>query len=646
MHSNELGQTQQESEKSTPQKIIHLVQKMPNLPNPFEIRDWHRTALEFDRFVFDFNLEGDYLPLIWRDRTHYNMDEDTFGLMSYVGKHIQGGDGTQEAITCMGAVLGATLAGIDKSNQDGNNFVKMLQTFYNKQDKVFVWFPNVPAGDSFWYEIQSHALYYALAYFYPNEPEMERIMRESADRWVEAVDILKDETGRPNFGYASFDFRNMEPIDNGKWKEPDAASGVAMLMYMAYSRFGDPVYLKTAEQCMEFLERQTDSPYYELLMYYSPYLAARMDVEQGKCYDVGKFLNWIFEGGTQIRPDWGMCTERWANYDMHGLVGNLKDYGGYIFLMNGFHLFSTLAPFVRYDPRYARDVAKWMLNFANQAKLFYVDGLPAENQSGADWKGDPNHVIPYEGLRKEYEGKSPYASGDPTVLGWGKTDFSLYSGSHVGFMGGLVEKTNVEGIMKIDCLKTDYYHREAYPTYLYFNPFGSEETVEVTGLGDEKVDLYDTVKGTFVARGAVRHASFVLPSHHAAVIVVVPAGGEMERRNGQLWIDGVFVAPAPKPAVNLRGGLVERQKIRGVLKLDIEALVPEGEQIENIKVTFGRTELFSGKELPRPFYLDTDRFHNGLYHLRAELQSSGGSKDATEIGLIVENPTSELSAPN
>jgi len=62
-----------------------------------------------NRFVFGFTKQGEYLPVGWWDRTRHNLDEDTFGLMSYVGKFSQGTDGSQEAINLMAAVLGATL---------------------------------------------------------------------------------------------------------------------------------------------------------------------------------------------------------------------------------------------------------------------------------------------------------------------------------------------------------------------------------------------------------------------------------------------------------------------------------------------------------------------------------------------------------
>ncbi len=81
-----------------------------------------------------------------------------------------------------------------------------------------------------------------------------------------------------------------------------------------------------------------------------------------------------------------------------------------------------------------------MLNAANNARLFYGDTLPDGHQSSAFWKDDAG-VIAYEGLRKEWKGKSPYATGDPIRLGWGPTDLALYGASYVGFFGGIVRKT-------------------------------------------------------------------------------------------------------------------------------------------------------------------------------------------------------------
>lgn len=65
-------------------KTINRVELMPNIPSPFQMRDWKALAKKYDEFVFNFDLTGDFLPLIWWDKTDRNLKRDTFGLPSFV----------------------------------------------------------------------------------------------------------------------------------------------------------------------------------------------------------------------------------------------------------------------------------------------------------------------------------------------------------------------------------------------------------------------------------------------------------------------------------------------------------------------------------------------------------------------------------
>jgi hypothetical protein len=270
------------------QKRINKVQEMPNLPEPFMIKDWRETATQYDQFVYDFTKQGEYLPVGWWDKKHHNMQEDTFGLMSYVGKFSQGTDGSQEAINMMASVLSATLVGIDKSNQNGQNYVKMLQTFYNKDngENVILNNPSTVSGQSFWYELLPQILFNALTYYYPDVENMESIMRQTADKTAEAVYELGGKYNRSDFHYTAYDFHKKEPFSNGKWTEPDAAAGMALVEYLAYSKFKDPKYLQAAKWSMDFLQREPGNPMYEVLTYFAPYLAARMNVELNENYSI------------------------------------------------------------------------------------------------------------------------------------------------------------------------------------------------------------------------------------------------------------------------------------------------------------------------------------------------------------------------
>ena len=92
---------------------IPRVEQMPNFPQPYQMRDWKKVARDYDAFVFDFSKRGKHLPLIWWDKGFNDSNDKTFALPSYVGdtRH------HYETINCMGAINGATLAGIDKHNQ-------------------------------------------------------------------------------------------------------------------------------------------------------------------------------------------------------------------------------------------------------------------------------------------------------------------------------------------------------------------------------------------------------------------------------------------------------------------------------------------------------------------------------------------------
>src|SRR5687768_6029493 len=114
----------------TTQEAIDRVELMPNRPEPFKLKDFKKTARDLDNLLFDFNARGQYLPLIWWDDTHVNTPMRGFGFPSFVGRPDQNGGMNHESITTMGALLGATIAGIDKSAGE-HNWVQMAQVYFN-----------------------------------------------------------------------------------------------------------------------------------------------------------------------------------------------------------------------------------------------------------------------------------------------------------------------------------------------------------------------------------------------------------------------------------------------------------------------------------------------------------------------------------
>ncbi len=524
------------------QKDIECVEHMPNLPQPFQIKDWRALAQAYDRFVFDHDAKGEYLPLIWLDDSRVNIDRTTFGLYSYVGDKRQGPEkGGQESVTCIAAVVGATLAGIKKTAPP-HDYVLMCEAWQNNKNssRLVLDTMDFPTGNTFWYEIWPQILFAMLAEKYPGHGALDDISRTGAERWCEAVEALSGPDGIPDFNHTAFNFSTMTAVDNNKWREPDAAAGVAWLQYAAWTKYGDERFLKGTDACLRFLQEYDGNPYYEVLLPYGALVAARVNAEHGRNYDLDKFLNWCF-GISTCRGGWGVIADTWGEYDCHGLVGSIDDGGGYAFAMNTFAQAAALTPLVRYDARYARAIGKWMLNLTNAARLFYSGALPDDHQTSAFWKGDPNHVIAYEGLRREWLGKSPCATGDPIAYKWGpETDLGLYGSSYVGFLGAIVNKTNDEKILQLDCLATDFYHDKAYPTWLYFNPHDQPAEVKIE-IGPAPKDLYDAAAHVFVAENVQGTPHMTIPPDSAIVLVLVPSEGTRTREEKKLLVNGVVI---------------------------------------------------------------------------------------------------------
>ena len=51
--------------------------------------------------------------------------------------------------------------------------------------------------------------------------------------------------------------------------------------------------------------------------------------------------------------------------------------------------------------------------------------------------------------------------------GWGRTDLGLYGGSYAGFLGALIEPTEVEGILAVDPTATEVIPAKAHPATLF-----------------------------------------------------------------------------------------------------------------------------------------------------------------------------------
>lgn len=484
--------------------LIRRVEAMPSLPGTYGMIDWQARTRAYIRLIYDFEARGDFLPLAWIDRSGRNSGRPSFGLPSYVSSRTQRQDGSQEAINCVAAILSASLTDCLPALPEGIDPVASLEIFFNRDNGsgLFLDRPDTRTGGSFWYEIHPLVLLAGILDRHPDREGLRQAFLLSAGRWLEALDRLGWPI--PDFRHTAFDFAAMRPVDNGRWQEPDAAGGLAYIFLCAHVMTGSELFLQGALRCLEALDRMTDNPHYELLLPYGALAAARCNAWHGTSLDVARMVNWCFDGDSAVRPGWGVIAESWGEYDCHGLCGSLTDWGqrwdqveaasagsvgsvdpirsGYAFAGNTFSMVGALLPLVRYDARFARDLGRWVLHAASASRLFYPDAHPRVRQSCWFWREDTESAIAYEGLRKWWDGQSPYATGDPIRYSWGSIDLGLYGSSYVGNLGATVRTTDVDGILALDCSITDFHGLGGPRILLVYNPHADARIARVDGI--------------------------------------------------------------------------------------------------------------------------------------------------------------------
>lgn len=541
------------------QVAIERVNLMSDMPESYQMIDWKQKARDFDRFVFDWNNSSEVGPLIWLDNARRNVDQETFGLYTAVKDIRQGKDANNgefhESLNSLAAILGAGLVGIDKTDQDGYNYVKMVQNYFNSDTGWNIVMNNTTSsvgskgggyGRDWWYDVLPNALYYAVCDVFPHVEGAEEIQKSIAEQFVKADSVLNG-----NYDYSYFDYGQMKGGVNHIPLQQDAAGGHAYVLLCAYRKFGDNRYLQHAKSAVEALLSQKESRFYEALLPLGAYTAAYLNATEGTSYDVKKLLDWVFDGckSPTGRTGWGIIVGKWGDYDVSGLQGSITDGGGYAFLMNSIKPAWPFIPLVKYQPEYAQAIGKWMLNNASACRLFYPGYIDEQHQWAPELRNLTANNIAYEGLRKaddygkeSLKGVSPVAIGDgPKWIDGNPTEsmFSVYSSSPVGILGAIVDTTNVKGILKLDCNATDFYSQKPYPVYLYYNPFDEDKVVEYTSA--QQADLFDIVAKEYVARNIVEKGSFTIPAKAARIVVELPVETELTKEGQRIVANKQYI---------------------------------------------------------------------------------------------------------
>ena len=626
-------------------KTIDKVSNFPNIPSSYRFFDYRDKAIELDKTLFSFAKSDDvripvyieddsstWTPIgYWvdqaRETTNYNPIENgylkrTFGFPSYVGDNRVSSAGS-EAMTTISSVLGSSFAGINKQTQTfgdhERDFVEMTFASYDTGSKLV---HNVGLqGQSFWYDIFPQIMFARLYDLYPETPFMREIVLNGADQWLEALPyfVINDEI---SYEFVGFNVVLKSPTLIGDHIEPPNG-GLAFLFYSAYQITKDVKYLNGAMQVLNYLQTYQKNPNYEALTDYAPLVAAILNRDHGTNYDLGKFIDYIFDGDSAFRPGWSVLQGNFGSYSVDGLVGQAGDYA---FLMNSLHLATVLAPMVKYDSRYAASIGKYILNLANNARYFFPQSLSLNHQSmdhylPFDLKGS----LAYEGFRNSYNSVNGYAMGDATTMFGQPCDLSIYSSAFIGGMAALVDKTDVDGILKINLNATDSFGDNEYRSYLFYNPF-SEDRIIVFESGREQVNIFDSVTNGLVASNVTGKVNLRVPAQSAKVIRILPNNDvPVVSGDGNSLLINDRILSRYQASVNFVD-LSTRAELTSSSIIAFETFSPVNDEVVNMKILFGDILVYDGEPLS-DFSYQKSMLPDTDYTLKVEITTRQGLSD-------------------
>jgi hypothetical protein len=527
------------------QRSITIVSLMPNIPQPYHMRNWKKVSRKFYAPLLNQHARGRFLPLIHIMR-NVRHQPTAFIIPAYVS-HVPDTKSTAQAITEMGAVWGATLIGRNMST-GSIDYVKLLDNFFVPKigHGLFGnYFGKANPQTTSWYTLFPDITAAAISTRYPKENELTKMCYATAVSWADAIPHFKSSGGNYNFDYTGFNFSTMCPVYNGKWREPNMAAGIAWVEFMAWQRWHNPTFLRAAKVCMQYLTAlpPADNPSYEVQTPFGALAAVRMNAELGMKYPIHKFLYWCFSH-YNARPTWAVEAASWGGKDVDGLIGGINcapwrswGVGGDAYFLETLTQLWALAPIPRYDQRYAIVIGKWILNAVNASRLFYGKFHSLKHQSDPNWRLGQS-LVPYEELkyRHDYSTQPLIATGDnkmfldPKYPVFSKnnnaTNYGLYGGVYIGVLGALIRKTNITEILQINLRATDTAAPAGYPTFLLYNPYQGVKIVKLN-VGSRELNIYNTITGTFIARNISKTTAISVPGDSAVVLVYTPANGKV-----------------------------------------------------------------------------------------------------------------------
>lgn len=582
-------------------KTIQATQDIPYLPDHYRYIDWRQRAVEFNNFLFKTNTAD-----IIFNQEEKNTGRAALGIKTYLD---EGMEEPSQALTLIGALLSTEALDLNILNEEEiSKLMESIESYYNIENGEGT-FLNYQEGNSkemsFWQQLYPSIVYFMLMDRYSPTVDSDAMLQNIADTWYEVVMDLGGSDGIVDFGYTGYDFKNKIPFDNGKWIEPDAAAGVALLQYYAFEKFGNRKYMKAANLCMEYMDDFDRNPGYELLYLYLPYLSARLNSTGDYHFNTAKYMEFFFTE-SDYRREYGIFNDDYAT----GLIGERTQYGGSPSSFQSIIGATALVPMLKYDQRYAIEVGRYLLNVTNNLNLFYDED-----------SSDNANIVPLERVEKDGDARQRH---------------SILSGTYLGLLATMIEPTNVEGILKVDINQNDYYVEEAKerPLYLLFNPHEDQKVVEYEPQTTGCVSLYDVVSHQFLKENIKGKTDIEIKGNEAVMILEIP----IEEGENQYSIDRKVehgVSADVPLAVNIldipRYGVIDDK-----YPINIDIQTTDEAAVSNIKLSLDGEPIFQNVNYTKPYELEATKLENGYHLLEVEVTAKGGLKDYSYARVFVQ----------
>ena len=582
-------------------KTIQATQDIPYLPNHYQYTDWRQKATKFNELLFNNEEFGGIFK-----QEGKNTGRESIGIKTYVEDGIEE---DSQALTLIGALLSMkSLNTPVLEDEKIQLLLESVESYYNIEngEGTFLKYQDGNSKElSFWQQIYPSLAYFMLMDRYAPTVDSDAMLRNIADTWYEVVMSLGGSDGIIDFGYTSYDFKEKEPFDNGKWIEPDAAAGVALMQYYAYEKFGDRKYMKAANLCMEYMDNFDRNPGYELLYLYLPYLSARLNSTGNYHFNTAKYMEFFFTE-SDYRHEYGIFNGDYAT----GLIGERTQHGGTPYSFQSIVGATALVPMLKYDQRYAIEVGKYLLNVTKNLNLFYEED-----------ESDYSDIVPLEKVEKD---------GNTTQA------HSLLSGAYLGLFASMIEPTNVEGILKVDINQNEYYVEDGKqnPLYLLFNPHEESKIVQYQPKTSGNVGLYDLVSHSFIKENVSSQTDIEINGNEAVIIVEIPIEENDNQYKINRKVEHSVTADVPI-AANIVG-IPRYGTIGDNYPIDIDIQTSDATAISSIKLSLDGESIFQNVNYTKPYELETEKLENGYHLLEVEVTAKGGFKDYSYARVFIQ----------